>query len=277
MSHRRSSMSLTQAHEETDMTATALVILADADNTLWDTDAVFAKAQLVLLAQVELTVGIQLSSENRLEFVRAYDQALAARHHLHLKYPPQMLVSALAAGLRSTTPDAAATAIIGGDTALSNLDSGAIEAAISAYLNALRETPSMLPTVVQGIHLAQHPNVALYVMTEGRVDKQRGIVTAHGLNNDIAGVWELTKDRAQFERLRRRFEGSTVVVIGDQPDRDIIPATQAGCLAVLVPSRFRPKWQKTDDWAAASYVASDFAEAIRWGLAKAPCAIEQPQ
>ena len=73
-----------------------LVLLADADNTLWDTDSVFAEAQLVLLDETERVTRTRCATDDRLAFVRAYDQALASRHHLHLKYPPQMLVAALA-------------------------------------------------------------------------------------------------------------------------------------------------------------------------------------
>src|SRR5438874_137351 len=71
-----------------------IVILADADNTLWDTDAVFAEAQIKLLSVVEQLTGLSCRNSQRLRYVRSYDQALASRHHLHLRYPPQMLVTA---------------------------------------------------------------------------------------------------------------------------------------------------------------------------------------
>ena len=74
------------------MTHRELVIVTDADNTLWDTDAVFRDAQLLLLSRVESAVGAPCPEADRLLFVRRYDQALAQNHHLHLRYPPQLLV-----------------------------------------------------------------------------------------------------------------------------------------------------------------------------------------
>lgn len=249
------------------MTARELVVLADADNTLWDTDALFAGAQLRLLSHVEAFTGTRCPSEDRLGFVRNYDQALAARHHLHLKYPPQMLVAALAAALASTSPDVAASSIIAGRH-VPLLRPEDADTAVAAYLEALAKTPELLTGVSDGLQLANEVGLPIYVMTEGRADKQRRVIVAHNLVHAFSGVWELTKNKAQFERLRRRFDNASVVVIGDQPDRDIVPAHQAGCMAVLVPSRFRPKWHREDAWKTADLVAEDFLEAITWTVSK---------
>ena len=55
----------------------AACIYTDADNTLWDTDAVFREAQLGLLNDVENLSERSLSRSDRLEFLREYDQAIA--------------------------------------------------------------------------------------------------------------------------------------------------------------------------------------------------------
>ena len=49
-----------------------IVIFTDADNTLWDTDAVYARGQLTVLEDVETAIGVRVPSKNRLEFVREY-------------------------------------------------------------------------------------------------------------------------------------------------------------------------------------------------------------
>jgi putative hydrolase of the HAD superfamily len=241
------------------------VVLVDADNTLWDTDAVFREAQLLLLARVEERTGASCRAVDRLAFVRSYDQALAQNHHLHLRYPPQLLVKSVEAGFAGAAPAAAAReAISGRMPAVSPLDRAGVDAIVSDYVQALSLAPQLLPTVAEGVRVAKDAGLRLYVMTEGRIDKQKRILELHGLLASFEGVWELTKERSQFDRVVSRFEGSRVVVVGDQPDRDIVPARAAGCSTVLVPSRFKPSWQASIDQDAADHVATDFLDAARW-------------
>ena len=54
-------------------------VVVDADNTLWDTNAVYANAQLALLSAVEEHVGVNAAGD-RLTYLRNIDQALAQRH-----------------------------------------------------------------------------------------------------------------------------------------------------------------------------------------------------
>lgn len=252
------------------MTSNEYVVLADADNTLWDTDSVFADAQLQLLSKLEEITQHACIDQDRLAFVRAYDQALAVRHHLHLRYPPQMLVAALAAGLASScAPDEVTADIISGRHSVIGIKPPDAERALATYVAALANTAQLLPSVREGLDLAKTAGLAIYVMTEGRVDKQRRILAAHNLIDVFSGVWEFTKNREQFERLRRRFDRAEVVVIGDQVDRDIVPAHQAGCRTILVPSRFRPKWQNQNEYQLADLIAKDFLEAICWTIARA--------
>lgn len=241
------------------------VVLVDADNTLWDTDAVFREAQLLLLARVEERTGVTCPAADRLAFVRSYDQALAQRHHLHLRYPPQLLVRSVEAGLAGAPAEAAGRdAILGRAFADSSLDQAGVEEIVSDYLRALSEVPKLLPTVAEGVRMAGEAGLRLYVMTEGRIDKQKRILESHGLLASFEGVWELTKERSQFDRVVSRFAGCRLVVVGDQPDRDIVPAKAAGCSTVLVPSRFKPSWQTQTDLDAADHVATDFLDAARW-------------
>lgn len=242
------------------------VILVDADNTLWDTDGIFANAQLVLLAEIEALSGIKCVEQDRLAYVRRHDQALAALHHLHLKYPIQMLAASLFAGLNGQTAEDAATALINGRPTGVSFGATFETQATSHYAAALGQIPALLPTVVEGLQAASDRNISMFVLTEGRVEKQRSTIEAHQLGGYFSGVWEVKKDREQFERMCRRFDGASVVVIGDQPDRDIVPAKQAGCTAVLVPSRFRPSWRTEADEQVADFVAENFSIAMRWSI-----------
>jgi putative hydrolase of the HAD superfamily len=245
------------------------VVVADADNTLWDTDAVFQNAQLLLLVRVESAVGRTCTEVDRLAFIRRYDQALAQAHHLHLRYPPQLLVRATEAGLAGISEHVAAENVIARDPATGSglLDHARIDSIVSAYLLALAQIPDLLPGVSEGLCLARDAGMELYVMTEGRIEKQRHFLEVHRLQQFFDGVWEMTKEHAQFARVRTRFKDRRVMVIGDQPDRDTVPAKAAGCTGILVPSRFKPSWHATGE---PDYVAKDFLDAVHWCL-RADC------
>lgn len=240
------------------------VVFTDADNTLWDTDSVFANAQACILSVVEDKIGARREVLDRVGFVRRYDQALATVHHLHLRYPPILLAFALAAGLRGVAPEEAAKSALAGDNRAHPLSIEAAQIAVRAYEFALVAPPRLLPGVLEGLNHAKAIGLRINVLTEGRIDKQRKLIAHHGLGEALGDVLEITKNARQFERLRQRFSPATIVVIGDQPDRDIEPAVEAGCVAVFVPSHFKPAWNISERGKSASFVASDFASAINW-------------
>lgn len=87
-------------------------IYTDADNTLWDTNALFMQAQLALLNAAEQFSGARAPHDNGLEYVRQFDQAIASFHHSRLRYPPALLLRALQEGLKgSSAKDAAQSAL----------------------------------------------------------------------------------------------------------------------------------------------------------------------
>lgn len=240
------------------------IVLCDADNTLWDTDSVFAEAQNTLLRNVETTLGLENPGGRRLDFIRQYDQALAVKHHLHFRYPPILLVFALADGLLGASPDVAAAAAMAGNRGAHTISIPHAEHMVIDYVAALDQTPVLLPGVEAGLRSARVAKLSLYVLTEGRIERQRRIIQTHGIEWAFDGVLEMTKGPNQFRRLHERFAPALITVIGDQPDRDISPALSAGCSAILIPSRFRPQWHTPDSWTGATYVASDFKDAIDW-------------
>lgn len=239
------------------------VLVVDADNTLWDTNEVFARAQLRLLEGTEQATGRICSATDRLDFVRSYDQEIALKHHLHLKYPPQLLVAAIGAGLCGTAPAIAAELVIRGRPLPHKLSEPGVNNVLAAYTQALTDTPALLPTVREALELARSREMPVFVMTEGKLERQRRSLTVHGLDQLVSSIWEMPKTVAQFERLRQRFTQAEVLVIGDQMDRDIAPAHSAGCKTVLVPGRFKPRWDDKDA-RVADHVASTLLEAVEW-------------
>lgn len=241
------------------------IILADADNTLWDTDATFVNAQLGLLSIVEQATSKRCTEEDRLGFVRRYDQAIAAIHHAHLKYPPPLLVFALERAFMGADPATAAEQVVRGKTT-SKLAQSQIDDAVENYLHILGSIPDLLPAVMNGLKRLHDAGMRPYILTEGKIEKQKKLLEHHALTEFVSGIFELTKSQAQFERLRQRFAPAEVITIGDQIDRDILPAKAAGCLAVLVPGRFRPFWHKPEQETEADFVASNFETGVEWIL-----------
>lgn len=246
------------------------IILSDADNTLWNTDVVFANAQTGLLKVVETATKKICMEGDRLAFVRRYDQALAAIHHAHLKYPPMLLVRTLVLALDGSDANTAADSVLKGKALPSILDQAAVDVAVQQYLAILSDIPPLLPTVMEGLVTLSAAGIPVYILTEGKVEKQKIILAHHSLKAHVAGIFEVAKNQAQFERLQQRFTPDEVVVIGDQPDRDIVPAKNAGCTAVLVPSRFRPYWHDSEQLNEADFIAPTFKEAVEWVLHRKP-------
>lgn len=241
------------------------VILADADNTLWDTDSVFAGAQLQLLEAVEHVIGLTAPAidNERLAWLRRYDQAIAAIDHRRLRYPPSLLVRAVALGLAASAPIDAATVVVRGGVK-GKLNDEEVQEIAATLHQSLECLPEVLPGVREGLAAAKREGVEVWVLTEGSGQRQRARIEAHGLGNLIHGVTEATKNKEQFLRQRRRFAPRILYVIGDQPDRDVAPARVAGCRAVLVPSRFRPEWHDKVAWGSADCVSETFDAAVEW-------------
>lgn len=143
------------------------------------------------------------------------------------------------------------------------LEHADMEALVSDYMQALTRMPQLLGGVPEGVRAAKAAGLRLFVMTGARIKKQKRLLEQHGLLDSFENVSEMTKERSQFDRVVSRFAGTRVVVIGDQPDRDIVPAKSAGCSTALIPSRFKPSWHTAADQEVADHLASDLLDAVK--------------
>ena len=235
-------------------------IYTDADNTLWDTNAVFADAQLHLLEHAEKIARKHTPSSTPLEYLRRYDQAIAKQHHLRLRYPPALLIRALIMGLQGATSDAAAAALMVNGAVPSSEERSALQ----SYEADLARVPCLLPGVKDGLQLANDSRIPVYVVTEGPADTARTRLKSLGIESYTSGVLSAQKTRDLYIRLIERAFPRRAVMIGDQPDRDVQLAHDAGMTTILVASRFRPEWLGTSDSGGADAVTQDFLAAIRW-------------
>jgi putative hydrolase of the HAD superfamily len=235
-------------------------VYTDADNTLWDTNALFAEAQLTLLAAVEEFTQVRARDTRRLEFVRAYDQAIASRHHQRLRYPPVLLVRAICEGLLGVSPGVASEHA---------LTKGAVAAdtevkALRAYEEVISKVPPILKGVRDGLLLAHERSMPVYVISEGPLETVRSRLRAHELEQLVAGALSAEKTTELYFRLRQRADPHPAVMIGDQPDRDIKPAHDAGLRTILIHGGFQPSWLNLVDANYADNIAEDLHEAIVW-------------
>lgn len=235
-------------------------LFVDADNTLWDTDSVFANAQLELLENVECASGRQTASEDRLAFIRSVDQALAERHHAGLRYPPQLLARGVELILEHghSADDAARLAWRGRpEYALDQVDVERIEA---TYFQNIAKQPALRPGVADGLRKLHAAGHILLVVSEGRKAKIEAIAEQLGVLKCFDRVIEGIKSAALYQRILR-FTGmpKRAFMIGDQLDRDIIPAKAAGLETIYFPGGFRPRWSLNASDMRADHVIGTFA------------------
>lgn len=219
------------------------LVLIDADNTLWDTDGVFAEAQLGLLDAVEHAAGLTGPEVDRLEFVREFDQELAQRHHLGLRYPTRLLIDALTLGLRGVDFQEAVRRAWsnGADSGLGRAVVANIE---SEFFANIAEQPKLLVGVVKGLRDLASIGATSVVFTEGSRKRVMRTIESQQLGEFVDRVFEAPKTVRMFERVKKLATvGQSIYVIGDQLTRDIRPANEAGVKTIYIPGGFQPKWE----------------------------------
>ncbi|PWE53646.1 hypothetical protein DEM27_24155 [Metarhizobium album] len=227
-----------------DISLAGPLVLVDADNTLWDTDGVFARAQLSLLLAVENAVGRHSQAESRLDYVRSFDQALAEQHHLGLRYPPRLLIQALAFALQDV-PQQEAVRRAWSDGTQSGVASETVSQIERAFFDMIAAHPSLLPGVVTGLRDLSVAGATTVVLTEGSRKRVMRTIDHHGLGGFIDRIFEAPKTLRMFERVKSLAgSGQTIYMIGDQLTRDIRPASEAGLKTIYIPGAFQPKWEQ---------------------------------
>ncbi|MBO6947183.1 MAG: HAD family hydrolase [Rhodospirillales bacterium] len=241
----------------------ALTILVDADNTLWDTDSIYADAQLALLSEVEKLIGQGVTEGDRLEYIREFDQEIANTHHLHLRYPPVLLVYALGFGLKGIEPVVAAKRVVYGQRPSIPLLKDNVEGILRIYADRLDVTPALRTGVKEGFEHFKEKNCEVFIVTEGSKEKCSKFIEYHNLDSTVRQIIAGAKNEDLYRRLTKLGVGpSEAVMIGDQLDRDIVPAKSAGLTTIYFPSKFQPKWQNPDNREFIDFQISSFKEVM---------------
>jgi putative hydrolase of the HAD superfamily len=235
-------------------------VFIDADNTLWDTNAVFADAQRAVLADVAHALGIALDASHDLDFIRAIDQAIASRHHAGLRYPVSLLIRGLELALDGASPEIAArTAWSGGRNY--RIDSESVGEIESRYFEKLSALPALRGGVIEGLDWLRARGCLLYVVTEGAKPTVQRTADRLGLADYFDRVIAAPKTAELYQRVLRLAGAPRLAfMIGDQLDRDIAPANAAGLRTIYFPGGFQPKWLPGVEDAKPAYVVSSFSD-----------------
>jgi putative hydrolase of the HAD superfamily len=228
------------------------LVVIDADNTLWDTDAVYAEAQLELLQRVENAVDRNLegNSERRLLFVRQLDQELAASHPAHLRYPPALLAAAIR---RALVDGFAASTDITEDVSWSR-------AAAVHFVNRIQtRIPKLRKGVVQGLAKVASISHRLVLVTEGDRKRCKLLLETHKLQKYFNDIVHGQKSPPFYSNLLARWPHDLGINVGDQLDRDVAFASEAGFVTVHFPSAFTPFWV-SDIQVIPDFVINTFGE-----------------
>jgi len=237
------------------------VVFVDADNTLWDTNQIYADAQLALLTDVERASGQHVTAHDRLEWLRGIDQALAERHHAGLRYPPRLLAKAAALALKGEDIPTATRLAWSGGRAEAQLDEDTAQQIESTFLQRLKVRPRLREGVAQGLRTLHDAGCLIDVLTEGSRNRVESLLRHYELAGLVTRVIEAPKQERLFERVVALTRPAKAFMIGDQLDRDIAPAKAAGLTTIFFPGAFRLKWQPAEDDVHPDYTIQDFNQA----------------
>jgi putative hydrolase of the HAD superfamily len=231
------------------------VLIFDADNTLWDTNAVFSAAQVALLDVFE-NAGILTNARHRVQELRALDRALMLRLECH-EYDFHLLATAVAYHYHyAFTP---ATAVAYAVEQRAHMEHASlrpvIEDACGAYVETLGQIPPLLPGVRETLSTlcacrTTPASLATVIFSEGNHLRLERIIAAYNIReqgyfNEIvigpktAQAFQHAGATGQRYLPATQSQEVVTVVIGDSLERDIRHAKAAGFTTIYIPGAFK--------------------------------------
>lgn len=225
-------------------------LFTDADNTLWDTNGVFEAAQLHLLDDVERLSGPVSANADRLAFLRKFDQEIASAHPDGLRYPIEDLIEALASSLCVAKPFRLAER----DTLRIRRD----------YYMHLKRRPRLRWGVRKTIETLAQAGTPIWVVSEGAENRVKASLTEHELAPFIGRIVSGKKTPELFKALAAEVpRRKSILMVGDQLDRDILPAKAAGLQTAYFPGGFEPTWTELAHRAEADVTISNYVQILK--------------
>ena len=99
----------------------------------------------------------------------------------------------------------------------------------------------------EGLAAAYEAEIPVTIVTEEKADRCRKFVVGHQLEGLIADIVSVRKTSAAYRDLKRSAGMATCFMVGDQIDRDIVAASEAGFSTFYFPGGFEPFWNAGSD------------------------------
>ena len=105
------------------------------------------------------------------------------------------------------------------------------------------DIPPLRKGVREGLVAAYEAEMPVTIVTEESAERCRKFMVGHRLGGLIAGVVSARKTAAVYRDLKRSVAtASCCFMVGDQIDRDILAAAEAGFSTFYFPGGFVPFW-----------------------------------
>src|ERR1051326_345121 len=225
------------------------VIVFDADNTLWDTNAVFKKAQSNLL-RVFAEAGLLNNPQDELGTLRKIDATLIKRTG-QFEYDFALLAIAIGHYYSGVTDvDASVSLTL---KAHHSVSEDLIEASRAVFMRTLEEVPPLfcetenVLRILKNNRSSQQP-IVLIMFTDGdRLRIQRILDSYEPVKAAFDEVVIRKKTVQYFKQVRVlglsklksfRNSASRIFMIGDSLKRDIGPSKRAGFITIYRPADF---------------------------------------
>ncbi|TIX44736.1 MAG: HAD family hydrolase [Mesorhizobium sp.] len=135
------------------------------------------------------------------------------------------------------------------------------ETAERTFLAAVQRLPDLRDGVAEGIHALHTAGCLITVVTEGSREKAARTARSHGIGHYIDRIIEAPKHLGLYKRVQLLpGVSSPGYMIGDQLERDIRPAKEAGLITIYYPGGFKPRWEADPQLVQPDFTVSSFAE-----------------
>ena len=113
----------------------------------------------------------------------------------------------------------------------------------------------------EGLEALQTANCLVLIVSEGARAKVEKTTKRLGLDGLVARIIEGPKQPQLYRRVLR-FTGAPkrAFMIGDQLDRDVVPAKTAGLETIYFPGGFWPRWTIDEAEARPDHIIATFAD-----------------
>lgn len=237
---------------------TGLILVIDGDNTLWDTNGVFEKAQRWLLRSLRRARPRDPTTVS-FEQLRKVDDLLIQESGRY-EYDFQLLVLALLFLQKGSTEKDSVSFALSELRGHPDSADAKLAAKISQVLRLkLQEIPSLLPSVNRSLKkllrlkTRYKGRLALILLSEGDETRIRPTLEYHFGKSEVFDVLKTVK-RKSVDALRDvQIQGSKVlesesgcsqiqsqlVVVGDSIESDIVPGNLVGAITIYIPGCYR--------------------------------------